>query len=89
MSVLIQWIRQYNKVKTLTPHKQNKPDMVLWSKIEKKCFIIAISAGLDVNLKKNFNQKYDNDLPLAGKLKCYLYARNYSIRNWCNWFNYY
>ena len=57
------------KVKTLTPLKHNKPDIVLWSKAEKRCFIIDISVGLDVNVTKNFNQKRDNYLPLAAELK--------------------
>ena len=57
------------KVKTLTLLKHNKPDIVLWSKAEKKCFIIDISVGLDVNVTKNFNQKRDNYLPLASELK--------------------
>ena len=54
---------------TLTPLKHNKPDIVLWSKAEKRCFIIDISVGLDVNVTKNFNQKRDNYLPLAAELK--------------------
>lgn len=43
------------KAKTLTPHKNNKADIVLWSKVEKKYFIIYMSVGLDVNPTKNFN----------------------------------
>lgn len=44
------------KVKTLTPLKHSKPDIVLWNKLDHKCFIIDISVGLDVNVTKNFNQ---------------------------------
>ena len=40
---------------TLTPHKQNKPDIVLWGKVEKKCFIIDKYVGLDLNVIKNLN----------------------------------
>ena len=57
------------KIITLTPTKRNKPDIVLWNKADKKCFIIDISVGLDVNVTKNFRQKLDNYLPLAAELK--------------------
>ena len=39
------------------------------SKTEKKCSIIDISVGLDVNVTKIFKQKRDNYLPLAAELK--------------------
>ena len=41
----------------------------MWRKEDKQCFITDISAGLDVNVTKNINQKHDNYLPLAAELK--------------------
>lgn len=57
------------KVKTLSKLKHNKPDIVYWNKSVKKCFIVDISVGLDINIDKNTNLKLDNYLPLASELK--------------------
>ena len=57
------------KIKTLTHVQYNKPDIVMWRKEDKQCFIIDISVGLDVNVTKNFSQKCDSYLPLAAELK--------------------
>ena len=49
------------------PH--NKPDILLWKKPDKKCYVIDIIVGLDVNLTKNIKKKQDNYLLLATELK--------------------
>lgn len=46
----------------LIPLKHNEPDIVVWSKVEKKCFSIDTSVGLDINVAKNLNQKCGNYL---------------------------
>ena len=57
------------KVTTLSPCPHNKPDIVLWKKDEKKCHVIDISVGLDVNIDRNITMKLDNYLPLTAELK--------------------
>ena len=54
---------------SLTKCQHNKPDIVLWKKADKKCYIIDIRVCLDVNIVKNIQLKHDNYLPLAAELK--------------------
>ena len=53
----------------MTPCPHNKPDIVLWKKDEKKCHVIDICVGLDVNIDKNISMKLDHYLPLTAELK--------------------
>ena len=57
------------KIATLSPCAHNKPDIVLWNKDEKRCHVIDICVGLDVNIDKNITMKLDNYLPLTAELK--------------------
>ena len=57
------------KIKTLKKCEHDKPDIVLWKKDEKKCFIIDACVCFDVNIVKNIDLKMDNYLPLAAELK--------------------
>ena len=57
------------KINTSHKCEHNKPDIVLWKKQEKKCYIIDICVCLDVNIDKNIKLKLDNYLPLAAELK--------------------
>ena len=57
------------KVTTIPPLKHNKPDIVYWNKTENKCYIIGIAIGLDINVGKNINLKYDNYMQLWSELK--------------------
>ena len=57
------------KIETLTPCKHNKPDIVLWKKARKKCYVIDICVCLDVNIDKNIKMKHDHYLPLTAELK--------------------
>ena len=57
------------KIKTLTKLEHNRPDIVLWKRNERKCFVIDISVGLDVNVSRNHQAKIDNYLPLLAELK--------------------
>ena len=57
------------KIKTLKKCEHDKPDIVLWKKDEKKCFIIDACVCLDVNIIKNIDLKMGNYLPLAAELK--------------------
>ena len=49
--------------------KHNKPDIVLWRKNEKKCFVIDIVVGLDVNVNTNYQIKHDHYFQLCTELK--------------------
>ena len=40
-----------------------------WNKTENKCYIIDIIIGLDINVAKNINLKYDNYMQLSSELK--------------------
>ena len=53
----------------MPPLKQNKPDILYWNKHDNTCFIINIAAGLDVNIRKNVNLKYDNYMQFSSELK--------------------
>ena len=57
------------KITTLKRCEHDKPDIVLWNKVTKKCFVIDICVPLDVNIVKNINMKLDNYLPLTAELK--------------------
>ena len=57
------------KVTTIAPLKYNKPDVVYWNKTENKYYIIDIAIGLDINVGKNINLKYDNCMQLSSELK--------------------
>ena len=49
--------------------KHNKPDIVYWNKTEDKCYIIDFVIGLDINVEKNINLKFDNYMQLLSELK--------------------
>jgi hypothetical protein len=57
------------KIETLTPCKHNKPDIILWRKTGKKCYVVDICVCLDVNIDKNIKMKHDHYLPLTAELK--------------------
>ena len=57
------------KIETLVRCAHNKPDIVLWRTVEKKCFVIDACICLDVNIEKNIQMKKDNYLPLIAELK--------------------
>ena len=57
------------KIKTLSKLVHNRPDIVLWKRNERKCFVIDISVGLVVNVSRNHRAKIDNYLPLLAELK--------------------
>ena len=57
------------KVKIPGTLKHDKPDIVLWRKNEKKCYIIDIVVGLDANVNKNIQLKHDNYFQLCTELK--------------------
>ena len=54
---------------TLSSVPHDKPDIVLWKKGEKKCHVIDICVGLDVNIDRNISMKLDHYLPLTAELK--------------------
>ena len=57
------------KIKKMPSLQHNKPDLVIWYKIDKTCFIINIAFGRDVNTTRNYNQKNDNYVLLLSGLK--------------------
>ena len=56
-------------VQITTNKIHDKPDILLWTKPDTKCFIIDVIVGLDVNITKNIKKKQDNYLLLATELK--------------------
>ena len=58
-----------SKIKTTPKVAHDRPDIILWNRTHKQCFIIDICVGLDINIPKNIKQKEDNYLPLAASLK--------------------
>ena len=57
------------KNKNSSELEHDKPDIVLWKREERKCFIIDICVCLDVNIDKNIELKQNYYLPLAAELK--------------------
>ena len=56
-------------VKTTPPVKHNKPDLVVWKKLDKTCFIIDMCVPLDQNIQKNEKLREDRYLALSVGLK--------------------
>ena len=52
------------KIKAIPSLQHNKPDLVIWYKIDKTCFIVNVAVELDVNTTRNYNQKNDNSVLL-------------------------
>ena len=70
------------------PH--NKPDILLWKKPDKKCYVIDIIVGLDVNITKNIKKEQDNYLLLATELKRIYSDNDFEViphSYWRNWIN--
>ena len=57
------------KVTTKPPVEHNKPDLIVWKKVEKVAYIVDVVVGLDVNVEKNETLKLDRYLPLSTELK--------------------
>lgn len=53
------------KIEALKKCEHDKPDIVMWKKAEKVCYVIDIKVGLDVNIDKNIKEKLDNYLHLT------------------------
>ena len=56
-------------VKTTPPVKHNKPDLIVWDKNSKKCFIIDVCVPLDQNIQQNEKLRQDRYLALSVGLK--------------------
>ena len=56
-------------VKTTPPVKHNKPDLVVWKKDTKTCFIIDVCVPLDQNIQLNEKLRQDRYLALSVGLK--------------------
>ena len=56
-------------VKTTPPVKHNKPDLVVWKKDSKTCFIIDVCVPLDQNIQPNEKLRQDRYLALSVGLK--------------------
>ena len=57
------------KIKTPCGVKHYTPDIILWRKNEKKCYVIDIVVGLDVNVAENCTLKNDHYFQLCAELK--------------------
>ena len=49
--------------------QDNKPDLVIWCKIDKTRFNVDVAVGLDANMTRNYNQRNDNYVLLLTELK--------------------
>ena len=56
-------------VKTAPPVKHNKPDLVVWKKVEKSCFVIDVCVPLDQNIQQNEKLRQDRYIALTVGLK--------------------
>ena len=56
-------------VKTCPPVKHNKPDLVVWRKRKKTCFVIDVCVPLDQNIQKNEKLRQDRYVALTVGLK--------------------
>ena len=59
--------------------KHNKPDIIVWDKKEKRCFIVEISVPADININRKIKEKYDNYYPLVGELQRMYHEYQYKI----------
>ena len=44
-------------IKTATKVPHNKPDIVIWDKLNKECSILEFSCPVDVNISNKVNEK--------------------------------
>ena len=57
------------KIKVSSPVVNNRPDIVVWDRDKKSCFIIDICIPLDVNVEREEKAKRDKYMILAGGLQ--------------------
>lgn len=57
----------------------NRPDLLLWNKITKECWIIDITNPAPANIKQKHNEKISKYLPLSAELKQVWGATNVRI----------
>ena len=57
------------KVYLATGVQHNKPDIIVWDKKQKKCFVIDISVPADCNINKKIKEKYDAYYPFISELQ--------------------
>ena len=56
-------------VKTAPPVKHNKPDLIVWKKTNKHCFVIDVCVPLDQNIQTNEKLRQDRYIALTVGLK--------------------
>ena len=56
-------------VKTAPPVRHNKPDLVVWRKKDKTCFVIDVCVPLDQNIQQNEKLRQDRYVALTVGLK--------------------
>ena len=56
-------------VKTTPPVKHNKPDLIVWRKDTKKCFVIDVCVPLDQNIQSNEKLRQDRYIALTVGLR--------------------
>ena len=56
-------------VKTAPPVRHNKPDLVVWKKKDKTCFVIDVCVPLDQNIQQNEKLRQDRYVALTVGLK--------------------
>ena len=57
------------EIQTTPKAEENKPDIVVWNKTEKKCTIVEITVPLDTNLHKAYKEKETKYINLLSKMQ--------------------
>ena len=66
-------------MKTTPPVKHNKPDLILWRKDTKNCFVIDVCVPLDQNIQSNEKLRQDRYVALTVGLKRIYPEFNYTV----------
>lgn len=64
---------------------QNKPDMVMWNKLEKVALIIDFSVPLDQNIGKAYGKKVSKYQPLARQMRDMWHLKKVDIMPLSTW----
>ena len=66
-------------VKTAPPVRHNKPDLVVWKKKDKTCFVIDVCVPLDQNIQQNEKLRQDRYVALTVGLKRIYLEYTYTV----------
>ena len=66
--------------------EHNKPDIVVWNKIERKCLIIDVACPFDIRVKGKEKEKIENYQDLKREVKRIWKLRKVTVVPCHNWF---